>query len=199
MACAAIEVVITISPVQPVLAVTALQHIRKATPEQMVVAIEAIDPVHHVPKPTQPVIPRRRSSHHRTVPQIPIAPHRSIGKLKVFDAMHRRGKIVIHPQSITVAVVQIQLRAMALHQLHIRWGHIAEQHHITVPSRPIHIHDLFLVPALGDHIHIIPLAAIQIIVAAARYQPVTARTAQHVVMACAAIEQILAFGTRKMI
>ena len=39
MARAAIEVVITISPVQPVLAVPALQHIRKATPEQMVVAV----------------------------------------------------------------------------------------------------------------------------------------------------------------
>ena len=84
---------------------------------------------------------------------------------------------------------------MALHQLHIRWGHIAEQHHITVPSRPIHIHDLFLVPALGDHIHIIPLATVQIIVAAACDQPVSARSAHHVVMARAAIEQVLAFGT----
>ena len=81
---------------------------------------------------------------------------------------------MIYPQTIASSIVQIQLRAMAFHQMHIGWPHIGEQHHITVSSGVVHITDLFLVATHPDHIHIIPDAAIQVVVATAGDQPIAA-------------------------
>ncbi len=51
---------------------------------------------------------------------------------------------------------------------------VVETHHITIATSVVHITDLLVIASHADHIHIIPYATIQIVMAAASNQPVPA-------------------------